>query len=145
MWSYLNNFNRKCEISLVLISFEFLHLLYLFNNFLYQTNVIRNKHNRKNTTIAHQMHWKKMCFSRNGQCFYCCRRNNENDNTKYISSDNEIIVIGKKSTINKWIEWLTFDLIWFGSVWFEIKHWVHSNKKKNYWKATHRNNSNNKL
>lgn len=44
---------------------------------------------------------KKMCFSRNGQCFYCCRRNNENDNTKYISSDNEIIVIGKKSTINK--------------------------------------------
>lgn len=37
-----------------------------------------------------------MCFGENNQGCYCCRRTSHNDDDeKYISSDNEIIVIGK--------------------------------------------------
>lgn len=43
---------------------------------------------------SHIMNWK-MCFGENSQGCYCCRRSSHNENTKYISSDNEIIIIGK--------------------------------------------------
>lgn len=40
---------------------------------------------------------RAMCFSEESQGCYCCRRSSYNDNeqSKYISSDNEIIMIGK--------------------------------------------------
>lgn len=49
---------------------------------------------------------KKMCFGENSQGCYCCRRSGHNENTKYISSDNEIIVIGKKLKRKKLPYWL---------------------------------------